>query len=232
MPGNYTITSRADGLVLTAAIYNADHQNHVDNQTPAGTDDYSVNLTQMLLTTDPGETGSESLASSLAGEIERLRFSIAEIKGVLWHVTNTVRSTVMAISTGTDDAAVWGPTGTTSLRFRLHLPDGWSAASNLTFKFLRRCSGTPTGTAKMSWQLIRNRDGAPPSTITSSTAIDFTAADVNAHLVSLTLAGATLAAGDVVVVVVDRLGDDAGDTETLPIFHDGHWVEYTGIAGR
>ena len=231
MPGNYTITSRADGLVLTAAIYNADHQNHVDNQTPAGTDDYSVNLTQMLLTTDPGETGSESLASSLAGEIERLRFSIAEIKGVLWHVTNTLRNTITALSSGTDDSAVWLATGSTSWRFRLRIPDGWSAASNLTFKFLRHVNGV-SGTAKMNWQFIRNRDGAAPSTITGVTAIDFTPVDTNSHLVSLTLTGATLAAGDIIVVVIDRNGDDAGDTETNQVFLDGHWVEYTGIAGR
>ena len=93
MPGNYTITSRSTGTVLTATIYNADHQNHVDNQTPQGTDDYSANASQMQSTADPGEVGSESLATSTAGELERLRFAIQEIKTFLgataaqWYAT-------------------------------------------------------------------------------------------------------------------------------------------------
>lgn len=81
MAGNYSHTTRSDGLTLTAAIYNADHQNHIDNMTPAGVDDYSSNATAMQSTTDPGEASSESLATSLAGELERLRFIIKELKG-------------------------------------------------------------------------------------------------------------------------------------------------------
>lgn len=76
----YTITSRAAGSVLTANIYNADHQNHPDSQTPQNTDDYSSNLAQMQATTDPGELASESLATALFGEIERLRFAIKDLK--------------------------------------------------------------------------------------------------------------------------------------------------------
>lgn len=83
MPGNYSHTNRADGTVLTAAIYNQDHQNHINNMTPAGVDDYSSNVTEMRAATDPGETGSESFATSLAGEIERLRFAVQDIKTYL-----------------------------------------------------------------------------------------------------------------------------------------------------
>lgn len=86
MPGNYSHTTRATGTILTAAIYNGDHQNHIDNQTPAGTDDYSINASQMATVSDPGESGSESLPTSLGGELERLRFIIAEMKNAsLWY---------------------------------------------------------------------------------------------------------------------------------------------------
>lgn len=81
MAGNYSHTTRSDGLVLTANIYNTDHQNHIDNATPAGLDDYSATVSQMKSTADPGEDGSESQATSMAGEIERLRFIIKEITG-------------------------------------------------------------------------------------------------------------------------------------------------------
>lgn len=83
MPGLYSHTTRGTGTVLTAAIYNADHQNHIDNQTLQMTDDYSSNAAQMQTVTDPGESGTESLPTSAAGELERLRFVLKELKNYL-----------------------------------------------------------------------------------------------------------------------------------------------------
>ena len=96
MPGLYSITTRVAGETLTAAKYNADHQNHVDNQTPQQTDDYSSNAAQMQTGTDPGEVGTESLPTSLSGELERIRFTIEEFKSALdpsvaqWYESVTV----------------------------------------------------------------------------------------------------------------------------------------------
>ena len=67
--------------VLSNTDLNAEIDNILDNLGPAGVDDYSTTTTQMKLTVDPGEVGTESLATSLAGELERLRFAIKEIKG-------------------------------------------------------------------------------------------------------------------------------------------------------
>lgn len=81
MPGNYTLRrTYVDGDILSASDYVADHQQHIDNQTPQGTDDYSAGVVQMRLTTDTGDTNGESLATSLAGELERLRYQIKHIK--------------------------------------------------------------------------------------------------------------------------------------------------------
>jgi hypothetical protein len=84
MPGIYTHTTRAPGTILTATIYNTDHQNHIDHLEPIYMDDYSVNSAQMRTETDPGENGTESLAGTLAGELERIRFSIREWKGTTY----------------------------------------------------------------------------------------------------------------------------------------------------
>ena len=81
MPANYTHTARATGLTLTAAIYNADHQNHIDNMIPGIIDDYSVNVSQMRETMDPGEASTENPAASLAEELKQLRFCLKELKG-------------------------------------------------------------------------------------------------------------------------------------------------------
>ena len=86
MPGNYSrINVEADGNILTASNYNAEHDNHITNHTPTGLDDYSVSVAQSNIQTDPGATSSESLPSSLAGELERIRYVISRIVGQsLW----------------------------------------------------------------------------------------------------------------------------------------------------
>jgi len=81
MAGLYSHTTRSAGTTLTANIYNTDHQNHIDNHITTQMDDYSSTVAQMKTKTDPGEVGSESQATSLAGELERLRFAIGEITG-------------------------------------------------------------------------------------------------------------------------------------------------------
>lgn len=90
MAALYSHTTRATGLTLTAAIYNSDHQNHIDNGVPLQQDDYSSSVGQMQTSTDPVEVGSESLATTQAGEFERLRFTIRELKGEQqWYETST-----------------------------------------------------------------------------------------------------------------------------------------------
>lgn len=97
--GLYSHTTRGTGTVLTAAIYNGDHQNHITNQNPQMTGAYSDNVTQMQLNTDPGGIGSESLAPSMAGELERLRFAIKGITGkAQWYAPPT--TTLESLSGG------------------------------------------------------------------------------------------------------------------------------------
>lgn len=88
--GSYTLRKTyVDGDILSAADYVADHQQHIDNQDPQHTDDYSLNLTQMRTYTDTGDVNTESLATTLAGELERLRYQIKHIKEKLNGATIT-----------------------------------------------------------------------------------------------------------------------------------------------
>lgn len=103
MPGSYTHTTRADGTTLTAAIYNADHNNHITNLVPDKMDDWSQDATQMQLQTDPGEQGTESLATSLAEEIQRIRFALKEMKGVTYWYESADQT---LNSAGTDHIAI------------------------------------------------------------------------------------------------------------------------------
>ena len=83
MPALYTHTTRASGTILTASIYNSDHQNHItfgDAQYSGG---WEATVAQMRIQTDPGEQGTESLGSSISDELEQLRFAIKECKQAL-----------------------------------------------------------------------------------------------------------------------------------------------------
>jgi hypothetical protein len=77
----YNHVTRSNGTILTASIYNTDHQNHIDHNIPEDIDDFSATATEMKINTDPGEVGTESLATSLSEELARIRFIIKEITG-------------------------------------------------------------------------------------------------------------------------------------------------------
>lgn len=70
----------SSGETLTASDLNAEFNNILNNLTPTGIDDYSANTTEMRSLADPYPGSIESLATSLQGEIERLRYQVLEIK--------------------------------------------------------------------------------------------------------------------------------------------------------
>ena len=80
MPGLFNITSRTDGELIDANKYNGDRQEIVNNLEAARIDDTSADLAAMRATADPGEVGSESLATSVAVELQQLRFAVKEAK--------------------------------------------------------------------------------------------------------------------------------------------------------
>lgn len=67
--------------VIKSAEVNAELNNIINNLNPQTLNNYSANVSQMQVQTDPGVVGTESLAPSLAGELERLRFKLAQITG-------------------------------------------------------------------------------------------------------------------------------------------------------
>lgn len=70
----------SSGETLTASDLNAEFNNILTNGTTAGLDDYSATATEMRVVTDPYPAAAESLATSLQGELERIRYQILEIK--------------------------------------------------------------------------------------------------------------------------------------------------------
>jgi hypothetical protein len=127
---------------LSSADLNAEIDNILNNLNGSKVEDYSANTTEMQTTTDPGEVSSESLATTLNGELERLRFVLKEIKG---------------------DVAQWYTTGATSL-------SEISAALGTSLDGNRISSGAVRTDSNQPLFLIPN--GAAASVLISATATD------------------------------------------------------------
>lgn len=81
------ITTWSDGQVLTAGTLNGEFDNVLNNFDPSGVDDQSTDVTAMQSTADPYPGGSPSLATDLAGEIQRLRYQTTAITGeAQWYI--------------------------------------------------------------------------------------------------------------------------------------------------
>jgi hypothetical protein len=86
--------------VLTAADLNAEFNNILSNANPSGVEDASENVSAMQAAADPGGVGTESLATNLLGEIQRLRFAIRRIVGgAQWYSTPVTTLGAGGIST-------------------------------------------------------------------------------------------------------------------------------------
>lgn len=60
---------------------NAEFNNILNGMTPSGVDDASSSVTAMRTTADPAPGGTESLATNLLGELQRIRYVIQQIAG-------------------------------------------------------------------------------------------------------------------------------------------------------
>jgi hypothetical protein len=114
------------GEILTAADLNSSMTQPISNSIPSSIDDYSANNAQMQSTADPYPAGVESLASTIAGELERLRYVIAQITGeTQWYIDPDV--TLANIMSGSTSFA-----GTKNFTGVLQIADGTSSAPALS----------------------------------------------------------------------------------------------------
>jgi hypothetical protein len=80
------ITTWGFQQTLTSAALNAEFNNILNFFNSQYMDGYSDTVAQMQIQTSPGGVGTESLATSVAAELARLRFVIAEITGqTFWY---------------------------------------------------------------------------------------------------------------------------------------------------
>lgn len=114
--------------VLSHEDLNKEIDNILENFDPQGMGDYSEDAAQMKLVTDPGAAGSENLPTSLAGEIERLRFMVQQITGESpWYGpvgTNLKEVSDFFASSSSADRIIDAKRSANSSRARFLIPGG------------------------------------------------------------------------------------------------------------
>jgi len=95
------------GATLLAGQLNTTQSEVLSNFTPTGMDDYSSNAAEMQTTTDPYPSQAESLATSGAGELARIRYLIKQITNQSqWYIDPKISlGNFVGVATGGTGAA-------------------------------------------------------------------------------------------------------------------------------
>ena len=199
--------------VLSDTDLNAEVDNILNNLTPSGTDDYSATAAQMRTDTDGGESGTESLATSLAGELERLRFAIREIKGSgisYWYQSANTSLTELnsALSTTT---------------FSHRIVSGQSRTSGSSQALFLTCNGTTTSLilSAAGTNFVYYVQGTQTTRTANSTLSSLTAAPSTNNTAAI---NSTLASGQQWTKTLGEYGT------TIPI--DGAGSEFATLVGK
>lgn len=155
--------------VLTAADLNAEINNLLNNTIPASIEDYSTDVSQMQSTVDPGGSGTESLATTLAGELQRLRYMIKFITGAAqWYIhtgrnlgTGNLSVQTADIATG---AVTFAKLASPNKVISSSSTGGGFSSTSFTDITNLSCSITTTG-GKVKIYIIPDNDGVQKSSI-------------------------------------------------------------------
>lgn len=190
---------------------NAEFDNCLTAMQPLLIDDYSTDTTQMQVTADPGEVGTESKATTLAGELARLRHMIRELSGEdKWYESpvSTLLGLSNAIGTGlTNNRLVSGRVLSTSAQPAFLVANG--AARTV------KVDGTPTN-------FVYYIDGVEYTISTDVTLTGLTAAPSSNNTADIDQATATADE-----YWTKYAGEDGSE---IPIDNAG--TEITGLVGK
>lgn len=167
-----------------------------------------------------------------ASDITQIQNVILTMKGTNTWLDPTRFKTIQApllFAGGTPGQ--WDDNVNTTIAQFLTVPYDY-ASGPVTFNYLRRAASGAIGTAVMSSQSFRTRDGQGIVTIDTGTAFNFTPLDLQTHKVQYSIAPTAFVIGDTLEVRLIRFGTDALDSLTTTVAFDGAWVEYLAYASR
>ena len=240
MPGSYSHTTRVTGTVLTPTIYNGDHQNHIDHMEPQYIDDESANVAAMRATMDPGESGSENLATSLRDELRQLRHEILEMRGTTYHyqtaiqrVFSTTVLTCINLDLNAGFVQSFADSQYVEVRCQFFLSPVWIAGSNIDVQLLYTPITNTTGNVRLEYIVRVLRTGSVASELanTTTTLVNPTF-NTLAALNFYTAAASNFAVNDYVQVIVRRDADHVDDTFAGDVRPEAVRILFNGHAGR
>lgn len=185
-------------------------------------------------TQDPGEAGTEVLATTALQDVQQLKFRIQEIAGgSTWRQTLVQRNRSGTFRHLGANPFYLDPTGLSTWVFQIYVLEleGWVPGQPIVFQLIWRFTTVGTGVARCTYVLRQYRDGANSSIVLAGD-INFAPGDAATHILSINCTSSTYAGTDYLNMEISRLGDDAIDTATGTIGFDGHIWIYTGIGGR
>lgn len=136
--------------VVTNTDLNASFTRTVDQNIPQCVDDYSSTVTQMRSTVDPYPSDTESLATTLAGELERLRYQLNAIIGKTYWYQDADNSLAKSVSkhwglTFTKFSEIGDPASPGSNELALYAKDDGAGVTVLAYKDSAGTVNTLTG---------------------------------------------------------------------------------------
>lgn len=239
------VKSWINGETLAHTDLNAEFDNILTNLTPAGVDDASTNVAAMRTTSDPYAAATEVLATSLQGEIQQLRYILAQVTGeTYWYVDPD--TTVAALNTATANLPAQTASAATKVPLSLStsiLNQTWTAVQP------QGCSNLSISASVGSKALtvaLKGLDGNDPSatnpveivfrsaTLTTSTPVrrQITAATSVVLSSGSTLGFTAAEAGRIYVWAIDNAGTVVlGLSRTADIFPEYNVASTTAEGG-
>lgn len=130
--------------LISSALWNAEWNNLSTNLTPAGIDSYSNTDSQMQIQTNPYPGSVTSHATNMGGELERIRYMLAQLTGnPLWYQPPSVSVATLFNSILPIGAVIDFPSPTAP-NSNFHLADG-TAINRVLFPALFTLIGTTFG---------------------------------------------------------------------------------------
>lgn len=212
MPATYSHSSIAPGATLTAATWNADHDNHIDSRSAETLEGSGGTVDELQATFEVGDVGSETLPRTVEEEIQALRDQILHIKNTAqWYTSNVATGYGWAapMHAHTTAAVVQGlsSSGTTSYWWNWRIPPDY-VSGDITLRFYMTSRGASGGVADLRAAIsVYVTEGDLSNQTAGNTEVIFTG--------DFTFPSASVpAVGTLIAGYLSRYGDDASDTNT------------------
>lgn len=237
MSAKYTHTIRPKNTVITKAIYDEDHQNHIDHGEAVYLDSISQNSSQLKSLLSPGDEGSEELGVSIEHDLQQLRYVIQQIRQtVQWYTSNKTRTVSLPTYVGNlpdTESYHTFPDGAGTTRKAIWVVPPSFVDADIVFTLVTRADTTGNAIFLRTAQIVEDNAIQPlDGATTNETTVGYSVAGNIVHTSWGISAQGVYTPGDVVVFMVNRNPAHAGDNLGASVYFYGFLLTYTAYSGR